>query len=109
MSEIKNEIKCPMRFLLQMIGGKWKPLILQQLKIDKQRFGELQRLIPEINKQMLTKNLRELEKAGIILRKVYAVVPPKVEYSLSETGESLIPVLEVMEDWGKEQINKKEN
>ena len=88
---------------------EWKPLILQQLKIDKQRFGELQRLIPEINKQMLTKNLRELEKAGIILRKVYAVVPPKVEYSLSETGESLIPVLEVMEDWGKEQINKKEN
>ena len=96
-----------MRFLLQTIGGKWKPLILQQLKSDKQRFGEIQRLIPEINKQMLTKNLRELENDGIILRKVYAVVPPKVEYSLSQTGQSLIPVLEVMENWGKEQINKR--
>lgn len=95
-----------MRFLLQRIGGKWKPLILQQLKIEKRRFGELQKLIPEINKQMLTKNLRELERDEIILRKVYAVVPPKVEYSLTPTGESLIPVLEVMEEWGKEQINK---
>ncbi len=92
--------------MLQMIGGKWKPLILQQLKEEKKRFGELQRLIPEINKQMLTKNLRALEHDKIILRKVYAVVPPKVEYSLSEIGQSLIPVLEVMEDWGKEQIEK---
>ncbi len=95
-----------MRFMLQMIGGKWKPLILQQLKEEKKRFGELQRLIPEINKQMLTKNLRALEQDKIILRKVYAVVPPKVEYSLSEIGQSLIPVLEVMEDWGKEQLEK---
>ena len=109
MSKIKNEIKCPMRFLLKIIGGKWKPLILQQLKNDKQRFGEFQKLIPEINKQMLTKNLRELERDGIINRKVFAVVPPKVEYSLSTIGISLIPVLEVMENWGKEQINKKEN
>lgn len=94
-----------MRFMLQMIGGKWKPLILQQLKEEKQRFGELRKLIPEINKQMLTKNLRELENDGIVHRKVYAVVPPKVEYSLSTTGLSLIPVLEAMEDWGQRQIN----
>ena len=106
MPEIKDEIKCPMRFLLKMIGGKWKPLILQQLKEDKQRFGALGRLIPEINKQMLTKNLRELENDGIIIRKVFPVVPPKVEYSLSEKGKSLIPVLELMENWGKEQLNK---
>lgn len=98
-----------MRFMLQMVGGKWKPLILQQLKNGKQRFGALQKLIPEINKQMLTKNLRELEANGIIIRKVYAVVPPKVEYSLSETGLSLIPVLEVMENWGKAQLNKMDN
>ena len=102
----KKEIKCPMRFLLKMVGGKWKPLILQQLKDEKQRFGELRKLIPEINKQMLTKNLRELESEGIIHRKVFAVVPPKVEYSLSEVGVSLIPVLEVMENWGKEQLSK---
>ena len=93
-----------MRFLLRMIGGKWKPLILQQLQNDKRRFGELQRLIPEINKQMLTKNLRELEEDGIILREVFAVVPPKVEYSLSPTGRTLIPVLETMENWGKRQL-----
>lgn len=109
MPEIKNEIKCPMRFVLKMIGGKWKPLILQQLKEDKRRFGELQRLIPEINKQMLTKNLRELEKDGIILREVFAVVPPKVEYSLSDTGHSLIPVLEAMEDWGQSQLGQGES
>jgi len=96
-----------MRFMLQMIGGKWKPLILQQLKGEKQRFGELRKLIPEINKQMLTKNLRELEKDGIVHRKVYAVVPPKVEYSLSTTGLTLIPVLEAMEDWGQKQISAK--
>lgn len=104
--EKKLEIKCPMRFLLQKIGGKWKPLILQQLKSGTLRFGELQRLIPEINKQMLTKNLRELEQGKLIIRKVYAEVPPKVEYSLSKTGLSLIPVLEVMENWGKEQLKK---
>ncbi|MEM6805511.1 MAG: helix-turn-helix domain-containing protein [Bacteroidota bacterium] len=106
MAEIKNEIKCPMRYVLKMIGGKWKPLILQQLKGGKRRFGELQRLIPEINKQMLTKNLRELEKDGIISREVFAVVPPKVEYSLSDMGHSLIPVLEAMEDWGQAQIQE---
>ncbi len=104
MKEKIVEINCPMRYLLSLIGGKWKPLILQQITIDIRRFGELQKLIPEINKQMLTKNLRELEKDGIIHRKVYAVVPPKVEYSLTEKGETLIPILEVMEDWGKEQL-----
>lgn len=93
-----------MRFLLQLIGGKWKPLILQQLKNNTLRFGELQKVIPEINKQMLTKNLRELENDGIIRRKVFAVVPPKVEYSLSDMGLSLVPVLETMEAWGQEQI-----
>lgn len=95
-----------MRFMLQMIGGKWKPLILQQLKKGKLRFGELQKLIPEINKQMLTKNLREMEKDGLLIRKVFAVVPPKVEYSLSDRGLTLIPVLETMEDWGKVQLQQ---
>ncbi|MCI4671880.1 MAG: helix-turn-helix transcriptional regulator [Bacteroidia bacterium] len=104
MSETNNEIKCPMRFLLKMIGGKWKPLILQQLISETRRFGELQRLIPEINKQMLTKNLRELESDGILKRKVYAEVPPKVEYSLTAVGQSLVPVLKTMESWGKEQL-----
>ncbi len=104
MSNKNSEIKCPMRFVLKVVGGKWKPLILQQLKSNTLRFGELNRLLPDINKQMLTKNLRELEQDGVINRKVYAEVPPKVEYSLSEIGLSLLPVLEVMENWGKEQL-----
>lgn len=106
MRDKKLEIKCPMRFVLKVVGGKWKPLILQQLKTDTRRFGELNRLLPDINKQMLTKNLRELEQDGVVNRKVYAQVPPKVEYSLSEIGVSLLPVLEVMENWGKEQLGQ---
>lgn len=94
-----------MRSTLQIIGGKWKPLILQQVNGKTRRFGELQRVIPEITKQMLTKNLRELESNSIIHREVYAEVPPKVEYSLTKKGESLIPILESMEKWGAEQLN----
>lgn len=107
MVEEKENKKCPMRFLLKILGGKWKPLILQQIREKPQRFGELRKLIPEINKQMLTKNLRELEKDGVVKRKVFPEVPPKVEYSLSETGLTLLPVLEVMENWGKEQLEER--
>ena len=98
-----------MRFTLKIMGGKWKPLVLQQLSEEVRRFGELQRLIPEITKQMLTKSLRELEQDNIINRKVFAVVPPKVEYSLTQKGKSLIAVLRTMESWGKEQLKMKKN
>ena len=97
---------CPMRIILKVIGGKWKPLILQQVNGEAKRFNEFQKLIPEITKQMLTKNLRELERDKILNRKVFPVVPPKVEYSLTKKGESLIPVLEVMANWGVEQTQK---
>ena len=93
-----------MRATLRIIGGKWKPLILQQVNGTAKRFSEFQRLIPEITKQMLTQNLRALEKDGILNRKVYAVVPPKVEYSLTAKGKSLLPVLEIMADWGQAQV-----
>ncbi len=96
-----------MRTTLGVISGKWKPLILMQFDTDVMRFSKFQKLIPEINKQMLTKNLRELEKDGIINRKVYAVVPPKVEYSLTKKGKTLVPVLEIMATWGQEQMNGK--
>lgn len=103
------ENKCPMREILKIIGGKWKPLILQELNGNIKRFGEFQRSIPEITKQMLTKNLRELESEGIVNRKVYPVVPPKVEYSLTESGKSLIPILELMATWGQERLSQKSN
>jgi DNA-binding HxlR family transcriptional regulator len=83
-----------------IIGGKWKPLILFYLEGGTYRFGELQRLIPGMTKKMLTQHLRELERDGIIHREVYAVVPPKVEYSLTKHGESLKPILKLMSAWG---------
>lgn len=95
-----DETNCPVKATMDIIGGKWKPIILYYLKEGTQRFGELQRLIPHITKKMLTQQLRELEKNEIIKRKVYHQVPPKVEYSLAEYGKSLKPALELLADWG---------
>jgi DNA-binding HxlR family transcriptional regulator len=97
-----NEFNCPVKATMDIIGGKWKPIILYYLKDGLKRFGELQRLIPHITKKMLTQQLRELEQDEIIERKVYHQVPPKVEYSLSKYGKSLKPVLEQMATWGAE-------
>lgn len=99
-SERIDENNCPVKATMEIIGGKWKPIILYYLKEGMQRFGELQRLIPHITKKMLTQQLRELERDEIVVRKVYAEVPPKVEYSLSKHGQSLKPVLEQMAVWG---------
>ena len=86
---------------LDILVGKWKPVILYQIiKNGTLRFSELQRLIPDVTKKMLTTQLRELEYHDIIHRKVYAQVPPKVEYSLTQYGESLIPLLIEMNEWG---------
>ncbi len=104
---VKNN--CPIRATLKIIGGKWKLLIIYQVKEEKKRFGELLKILPDITKQMLTKNLRELEKDGIINRKIYPVVPPKVEYSLTKDGETLIPVLEIIEAWGKSKLTRNTN
>jgi len=83
-----------------IIGGKWKPSILFYLEGRTRRFGELQKLIPGMTKKMLTQHLRDLERHEIIRRKVYAEVPPKVEYSLTKHGESLKPILKLMSAWG---------
>ena len=96
-----NEFNCPVGLTTDIIGGKWKPLILFHLQSKTRRFGELQKLIPETTKKMLTQRLRELERDGIIRRKVYAQVPPRVEYSLTRHGQSLRPLLELMSAWGK--------
>ena len=92
---------CPVEVTLDLIGGRWKPLILWHLKErGVLRHGQLKRLIPTITQKMLTQQLRELEHDGIVHRTVYPQVPPKVEYSLTTLGESLRPVVDAMCEWG---------
>jgi DNA-binding HxlR family transcriptional regulator len=92
--------QCPVTTALAVIGGKWKVIILWHLQDGVKRFGELQRQVKGISQKMLTQELRDLEETGLVSRKVYPVVPPKVEYSLTETGWSLKPVLEQLSAWG---------
>lgn len=95
-----DQQNCPVKLTASIIGGKWKPALLYYLEGHTRRFCELQRLIPGLTKKMLTQHLRELERDGIIRRKVYAEVPPRVEYSLTRHGESLKPILKLMSAWG---------
>ena len=92
---------CPVQLTSEVIGGKWKPMILYYLESGSHRFSELQRLIPSATKKMLTKHLRELERDEVINRKVFAQVPPRVQYSLTRHGQSLRPILMSMSAWGK--------
>jgi len=96
-----NGNDCPVKLTSEVIGGKWKPLILFYLEDGTRRFSELQRLIPGSTKKMLTKHLRELERDEVIHRKVFAQVPPRVQYSLTRHGQSLRPILQLMSAWGK--------
>jgi len=96
-----DEFDCAVKLTAEVIGGKWKPLILFYLEDKTRRFSELQRLIPSTTKKMLTKHLRELERDGIVRRNVFPQVPPRVEYSLTRHGESLRPILVLMSTWGK--------
>ena len=95
---------CPVTHCLSMIGGKWKPVILFCIANGVDRFGTMQRAVPGITKQMLTKQLRELEADDIISRKVYAEVPPRVDYSMTDKGLSVLPVIEAMKTWGQTQL-----
>lgn len=97
----------PVNTTLKVIGGKWKPLILWHLSQGTKRFGELQRELAGVTQKMITQQLRELEEDGLVSRKIYPVVPPKVEYSLTEYGESLSPVLVEMAKWGDKHNNKR--
>ncbi|MBD2484814.1 helix-turn-helix domain-containing protein [Planktothrix sp. FACHB-1365] len=96
---------CPAEIPLKVMSGRWKILIIQELWTEVKRFNQLQRSIQGITHKMLTEQLRELEADGIIHRQVYAEIPPKVEYSLTELGEGLKPILEQMHDWGKSPTN----
>ena len=98
--------KCPVDATIDRIGGKYKSLILWHLIDHTLRFGELRRLIPQATPKMLTQQLRELEEDKLVLRAVYPVVPPKVEYSLSDLGRSIKPILEAMYLWGADYLKK---
>lgn len=101
------EIDCPVYYCLKVIGGRWKPLIIFLIYTKVNRFGAMQRSIPEISKQMLTNKLRELEEDGVIHREVFAEVPPRVEYSITDKGKSLYPVINEMRKWGEQYRDPK--
>lgn len=97
-----KEFSCAFEFTLDMISGKWKGLILWHLKDKTLRYGELRKSLGKITQKMLTQNLRELEAEKLISRKVYPVVPPKVEYTITERGLKLIPIFKQLIEWGNE-------
>ena len=97
---------CPVEATLELIGGKYKALILWRLADGTMRFSQLRKVISGITAKMLTQQLRELESSGLICREVFPVIPPKVEYSLTELGKSLMPVLTTMRDWGSNYLRK---
>ncbi|MDO4322385.1 MAG: winged helix-turn-helix transcriptional regulator [Lachnospiraceae bacterium] len=98
---------CPVETTLQLIGGKYKAVILWHLMNDTLRYSELHKRMPKATDKMLAQQLRELEKDGLISRTVYPVVPPKTEYSLTDFGRTLSPILDEMCNWGKEYLEQK--
>lgn len=103
----KRYTKCPVEATLDLIGGKWKGIVLFHLMKEIKRFNELRRLVPDITQRMLTLQLRQLEKDGLIKRKIYKEIPPKVEYSLTKLGHTIIPILQLLEQWGTQYVLKK--
>lgn len=100
----KSPYNCPVEAALDVIGGKWKALIIWQLKRDTLRFTEIMGRMPMVSPRMLTKQLRELEENGVVLRRMYSEVPPRVEYSLTTLGLSVVPVLDSLCSWGTEYL-----
>jgi DNA-binding HxlR family transcriptional regulator len=99
-----KNVTCPVDATLNLIGGKYKSLILWHLVEGTLRFGELKKLIPSATPKLLTQQLRELEESNLIIRTVHPVVPPKVEYNLSELGKSIKPILNAMYKWGEDYL-----
>lgn len=95
-----NDPSCPVQKTLEMIGGKWHTIILHYLSDGAKRYGELRRLLPAVSEKMLIQSLKELEKNGIVYRHAEATIPPRVEYSLTDHGKTLLPVIEAMHQWG---------
>lgn len=101
MQEVKELPACPVETTLMLIGDKWKVLVLRDLMPGTKRFGELRKSIGHVSQKVLTAQLRAMEESGLVNRKVYAEVPPRVEYSLTELGKSLKPILDSMWAWGE--------
>jgi DNA-binding HxlR family transcriptional regulator len=101
MEPIKQLPACPVETTLMLIGDKWKVLILRDLLPETKRFGELKKSIGSVSQKVLTAQLRDMEAKGLVSRKVYAEVPPRVEYSLTDLGRSLSPILKAMAEWGE--------
>lgn len=106
MQEIKNLPACPVETTLMLIGDKWKVLILRDLMPGTKRFGELKKTLGSVSQKVLTAQLRDMEENGLVNRKVYPEVPPRVEYSLTDLGMSLKPVLDALQDWGEDYKRK---
>ena len=104
MAGIKEKTKCPVTATLQLIGGRWKTIILYNLTFGTKRFGEIAVRIPDISRKVLTEQLKELEADGLILRVQYKEIPPRVEYSLTGLGKSLSSVFRELEIWGTENV-----
>ncbi|MHB8845011.1 MAG: winged helix-turn-helix transcriptional regulator [Nitrospirota bacterium] len=100
----EEHANCPAEIAISMLGSKWKLLILRELFKGMRRFGELARSVPGISQKMLTQQLRQMEEDGLVSRKIYPEVPPRVEYSLTGIGESLKPVLDAMHKWGTKYV-----
>ncbi len=99
---VKDLPACPVETTLTLIGDKWKVLILRDLMAGTKRFGELKRSLGHVSQKVLTAQLRAMEASGLVSRQVYAEVPPRVEYTLTETGYSLKPILDAMQGWGEQ-------
>jgi DNA-binding HxlR family transcriptional regulator len=106
MIQYKNiQYQCSMELTLDLIGGKWKSLILWHLGENTLRFSELKKTLPQITQKMLTQQLRDLEADGLVHRFIYTQIPPKVEYSLTDAGKSLLPILDTLCQWGLNYAN----
>ena len=104
MAKIKEKTLCPVTATLQLIGGRWKTIILYTLTAGTRRFGEIGVRIPDISRKVLTEQLKELEADGLILREQFKEIPPRVEYSLTDLGKSLSSVIRELEKWGTENV-----
>lgn len=102
MIDKSNLPPCPVETTLMLIGDKWKVLILRDLRSGKKRFGELKKSVTGISQKVLTSNLRDMEENGLLTREVFPEVPPRVEYTLTELGQSMSPILDAMAKWGAE-------